>query len=135
PISQVPRASIKVDLPTPGTPETPTRTAPPAWGVNSPNRSRARLRWSGRLDSTRVMARASADRLPATTCAANSSGSGAIRACALRGALPGPVPEVRAELCEQREGTVGDDRAGQEDLGGTHLPQRGHVVGRDDSAD
>jgi hypothetical protein len=35
PVSIVPKASMNVDLPTPGTPVMPTRMACPAWGSSS----------------------------------------------------------------------------------------------------
>ena len=68
-VSWVPSASMKVDLPTPGTPEIPTRTATGRLGPASSavSRSRARARWSGLRDSTRVMACETAARCPART--------------------------------------------------------------------
>src|SRR5690348_4169652 len=63
---------MKVDLPTPGTPEIPIRTAPPACGPSSASSSRASSRWSARVDSTKVMARETELRSPARTPAARS---------------------------------------------------------------
>ena len=52
---------MNVDLPTPGTPEMPTRTAPPTFesgaAAQPASSSRASARWSSRRDSTSVMAR------------------------------------------------------------------------------
>lgn len=67
PVSMVPSASMKVDLPTPGTPVMPTRTAFPACGSSSTSRRWASARWSGRVDSTSVMARAMYAREPSST--------------------------------------------------------------------
>ena len=62
---------MKVDLPTPGTPEMPTRTrraAPVTSGsLSSASSSRAAARWAGLEDSTSVMARETAARLRART--------------------------------------------------------------------
>ena len=64
---------MKVDLPTPGTPEMPTRTAPP--GSSRPSSSRAATRWSARVDSTSVIARETAARRPSRTPSASWSTS------------------------------------------------------------
>src|SRR6185369_9408358 len=68
----------KVDLPTPGTPEMPTRTAPPLLGDSAISNSREAARWSARVDSTRVMARDSAVLDPPSTSAASPAGSGLV---------------------------------------------------------
>lgn len=60
-------ALMKVLLPAPGTPEMPTRTAWVGTLVSSVSSSRASSRWAGRRDSTSVMDRATAERLPART--------------------------------------------------------------------
>ena len=39
-----PKASMKVDLPTPGTPEMPRRVDPPVWGIRRSKRAWARAR-------------------------------------------------------------------------------------------
>mmetsp|Transcript_5907 Transcript_5907/g.14563 ORF Transcript_5907/g.14563 Transcript_5907/m.14563 type:complete len:320 (+) Transcript_5907:251-1210(+) len=65
-----PKASMKVLLPTPGTPEMPSRSAPPVAGISSVSRASAWARWSARVDSTCVIALASARRSPARTPAA-----------------------------------------------------------------
>ena len=62
-----PSASMKVDLPTPGTPEMPIRKARPAEGSSALSSASARWRWSGRVDSSRVMALATARRSPRRT--------------------------------------------------------------------
>src|ERR1043166_1424927 len=59
-----------VDLPTPGVPVMPTRTAPPVCGSRSCTSLRAALWWSARRLSIRVMARASNERSPARMPAA-----------------------------------------------------------------
>ena len=43
-VSREPSASMAVDLPTPGTPVIPTRTAPPVWGITASSRRRAAAR-------------------------------------------------------------------------------------------
>ena len=62
---------MKVDLPTPGTPDMPTRQAFPELGSTRSSSSAALTRWSGRVDSTRVMALASAARSPPMTASAS----------------------------------------------------------------
>ena len=67
---------MKVDLPTPGTPEMPTRTdagRPPS--VSSVSSSRAATRWSARCDSTSVIARETEARLPSRTPATRAATS------------------------------------------------------------
>jgi hypothetical protein len=55
---------MKVDLPAPGAPEMPTRIALPVCGSSAASTCSARAWWSRRVDSTSVMAFASArDRL------------------------------------------------------------------------
>lgn len=61
---------MNVDLPTPGTPVIPTRRAFPACWVSSTSNFCASSRWSGRADSTRVIARAIHARDPSSTPAA-----------------------------------------------------------------
>ena len=65
-VSRVPSASMNVDLPTPGTPEMPTRTAPPGRGrwSSAASSSRAASRCSGADDSTSVIAWETAARRP-----------------------------------------------------------------------
>ncbi len=66
-ISFTPSASMSVDLPEPGTPVMPTRTALPVCERSSRNSSRERWWSSGRRDSTSVIARASSRRSPPRT--------------------------------------------------------------------
>ncbi len=58
PVRWTPSASMNVDLPTPGTPVTPTLLALPDRGVSSTSSRWASSRWSAREDSTSVIARA-----------------------------------------------------------------------------
>lgn len=67
PVSRVPKASMKVDFPTPGTPLIPIRRAFPACGSSAVSNCWARARWSAREDSTSVMARATVARDPSMT--------------------------------------------------------------------
>src|SRR5581483_2363012 len=69
-----PNASMKVLFPTPGTPLTPMRAAPPVAGRRSSSSRCASSSWSGRVDSTSVIAFASARRSPARTPLASASG-------------------------------------------------------------
>jgi hypothetical protein len=57
-----PRVSMKVDLPTPGTPETPIRNAGRAGSGKAVRKASARWRWSARVDSSSVIALATARR-------------------------------------------------------------------------
>ena len=72
-IRNMPKASMKVDLPTPGVPDRPMRSASRPDPASASISAVARARWSARLLSTRVMARASARRSPARTRFARSS--------------------------------------------------------------
>ena len=78
---------MNVDLPTPGEPLMPMRTAPPVSGSSSSSTASASARWSGRVDSARVMARASALRSPARIPSAT--------ALAMVGGSPGTQSEPR----------------------------------------
>src|SRR5262249_4920975 len=69
-----PNASMKVLLPTPGTPLTPIRAARPVCGSSSSRRRCAAFRWSARVLSTSVIAFASARRSPARTFSASAPG-------------------------------------------------------------
>ena len=66
-VSMLPNASMNVDLPTPGTPVMPMRVAFPAYGASCTSSSWASARWSARLDSTSVIARARSARVPPRT--------------------------------------------------------------------
>lgn len=67
PVSRVPKASMKVDFPTPGTPLIPIRRAFPECGSSAVRSCWARARWSARDDSTSVIARATVARDPSMT--------------------------------------------------------------------
>jgi len=88
PVSRVPSASMKVLLPTPGTPEMPTRTALPLSGSTACRTASASARWRGLVLSISVIARASPVRSPTRIAAMWSSGVG-------RGATE--VPRARSE--------------------------------------
>ena len=75
PMSVMPRASMNVDLPTPGTPVMPTRNALPVKGKSLTRSSCASTRWAGAVDSSRVMAREMWVRSPARTPVNSSSTS------------------------------------------------------------
>ena len=62
PIRYKPSASMKVLLPTPGTPLMPRRKALPVCGSSVVSSSSACARWSARVDSSKVMALAMARR-------------------------------------------------------------------------
>jgi hypothetical protein len=64
-------ASMNVDFPAPGTPLIPTRTAEPVDAVSSRIRAPAASRWSARVDSTSVIARAMCARDPERTACAS----------------------------------------------------------------
>src|SRR5690348_8392534 len=115
---------MKVLFPTPGTPLTPTRAAPPVYGRSSSRRRCASRWWSARVLSTRVIAFASARRSPARTPAASVS-------VALR-AEGGITPLDQLEHATRR---LGDLRPRPEDrLHARPLEER-PVARRDDAAD
>src|SRR4051794_18474050 len=136
-VRSTPSWSMKVDLPTPGTPLIPIRRAPPACGNSATSSSWAASRWSPRRDSTSVMARAIARRSPASTPSASPATSGT----AITGGPwwpPRPlscVAEALGQGAQQVLRGVGDDGSGWEDRGGAHLLQGRDVVGRDDPTD
>ena len=70
-ISRRPKRSMKVDLPTPGGPEMPMRMAPPVCGSSRRSAPRPPPGGRRRVDSTSVIARASARRSPRGTAAAS----------------------------------------------------------------
>ena len=63
----MPSASIKVDLPAPGTPVIPTRVDLPVYGNNRWITCCAISKWAAALLSIKVMARDKTIRLPAST--------------------------------------------------------------------
>ena len=74
-VSIEPRASMKVLLPTPGTPVMPTRWASTTCGASSSSNRRASTRWSGLEDSTSVTARPTDARSPLRTPSTSSCGA------------------------------------------------------------
>src|SRR5690242_4804543 len=108
---------MKVDLPTPGTPLMPTRCALPVCGSSSASSCCACSRWSGRVDSTSVIARATAARSPSRTVAAS---------CSMEGGT---------QFLQQLESCFRYHRAGRVDRRGAGLAQRIEVLRRDDAAD
>ena len=114
-VSWVPRASMKVDLPTPGPHEMPTRTAVSAAPAPPRGRpaagARRRLGGSGLLDSTSVIACDSGRPVAAedTVHQRVDVGHGAQESSCC------------SQLGEQVERRLGDDGAGQEHRGRAHL--------------
>src|SRR4051794_4661365 len=90
-VSMVPKASMKVLLPTPGTPVTPTRCAPPACGSTAWRTAWARAWCSGRALSTSVMARERRGRAPLRTPGPSAGGSGALPLSQV--VQPGELPD------------------------------------------
>src|SRR5210317_1667127 len=78
PIRNSPKASIKVDLPTPGTPEMPILRLCPLCGRQRSRSAAACLRCDGWLDSISVMALASARRWPLRSASKSISGTGVL---------------------------------------------------------
>ena len=62
PVKYKPSDSTNVLLPTPGTPDKPSRSARPVCGNKAVSNSSPCARWSARVDSSRVMALAMARR-------------------------------------------------------------------------
>ena len=94
PVSMVPRASSVVDLPTPGGPVRPSRTARPVAGSTACRSARAVRRCSALRDSTSVMARAKTARSPRR------------RASAMAATSPGAGRGIAAPYCGGGEGAV-----------------------------
>src|SRR3954469_2541458 len=140
PVRSTPSWSMKVDLPTPGTPLMPTRRAPPACGSSSTSSSCAFSRWSARRDSTSVIARAITRRFPAST-PSTSAGTSTGRLTSRPPVQKWPflhrsrVAEALGQRPQQLLRRLGDDRARLVDRGGAHLLQGGDVVGRDPPPD
>ena len=120
-----PSASMNVDLPAPGAPLMPTRIAPPVAGSSASSSATASSRWSARVDSTSVIARASARRSPRAHRVGErrSSPSSVTR----RGAR-GPARGSRDAAC-------GMLRARAEDRGHAGVVQEVVVLRRDHAAD
>src|SRR6059036_2326689 len=123
---------MKVLLPTPGTPLTPTRTAPPVCDRRTSSRRCAASWWSRRVLSTSVIALASARRLPARTSAASAS-TGTLRLGADRGIRRGSL--ALADEAQHAAGGLRDRRPGSEDRLHARLLEECMVPRRDDPAD
>src|SRR5262245_2528820 len=135
-----PKASMKVLLPAPGTPLTPTRVACPACGRRSSSRRCAASWWSARTLSTSVIAFASARRSRARTAAASAStsaaggvpaeplGRGGIRRLSSRFERP---PDEREDAARRR----GNRGAGSEDRLHARPCEEFVVLCRNDPAD
>src|SRR5438105_3347241 len=115
---------MKVLFPTPGTPLTPTRAAPPVCGSSSSRRRCASRWWSACVLSTSVIAFASARRSPVRTLAARVS-------VALR-AEGGITPLDELEHATRRLGHLG---AGPEDRLHARALEERPVARRDDATD
>ena len=134
PVSRVPSASMNVDLPTPGTPEMPTRTARPdrdraSRSPSSVSSSRAAARWAACDDSTSVIACETAARRPSripSTSAGTSTGR--------------PWDLISGRSCaESLSSRSSADSAitvpGRNTAAAPISLRRGHVVGRDHPTD
>ena len=99
-----PSSSMNVDLPAPGVPLIPTRTAPPVAGSTASSSGDASARRSGRVDSTSVIDWASARRSPARTRSASASVS------ALTPDRPAPVLTRRPRPAADRRPATGATR-------------------------
>src|SRR5438128_4507674 len=132
PMRYSPSASMNVLLPTPGTPLTPTRTAPLVCGRRTSSRRWAASWWSRRVLSTSVIALASARRLPARTSAASAS-TGTLRLGADRGIRRGPL--ALADECQHAAHGLRDRGSRSEDRLHARLLEKRVVPGRDDPAD
>src|SRR2546427_10456130 len=123
---------MKVLLPTPGTPLTPTRTAPPVCGRSASSRRCVASSWSRRVLSTSVIALASARRLPARTWAASAS-TGTSRLGADRGIRRRPL--ALADEPQHAARGLRDRRPGSEDRFHARLLEERMVPRRDDPTD
>src|SRR5436190_22032536 len=112
---------MNVDLPAPGAPEMPTRMELPARGSTSASNASASARWSARVDSTSVIARANARRSPSITCFESS--------LMLVRSVSGVAQETDDLGCGLRD--VG---AGSEDRGDARFPQLVVVLHGDHAA-
>src|SRR5574343_755164 len=139
PISQTPSASMKVDLPAPGTPEMPIRIALPVCGSNAVSTCWARCWWSARVDSTSVIALASARRWPAST-PSTSWRSASDRRLARIGASSSFI-RLAARLADffqhalgriLNAGTRAEDGLGTSSVEGIVILRRNHTAGEDD---
>ena len=130
---------MKVDLPTPGTPETPTpqRRLAPAPAARS-SRASARRRWSARVDSSRVIALATARRwrspLRRRDRRRTGSWSAARQRCHRRAAVQCAASRL-ANLLEDVLGARRDRRARPVDALDAGVVEEVVVLRRDHAAD
>ena len=95
---------MNVDLPTPGTPVIPTRCAAAGVGQQPGRAAPGRARWcSGWVDSTSVIARPSAVRLPASTPSRRRRSAGST----VDGVAPRRRPSRRGRQRAERDGATG----------------------------
>src|SRR5574343_272716 len=139
PISQTPSASMKVDLPAPGTPEMPIRIALPVCGSNAVSTCWARCWWSARVASISVIALASARRWPAST-PSTSWRSASDRRLARIGASSSFI-RLAARVADFFQhslgrildaGTRAEDGLGTSSVEGIVILRRNHTAGEDD---
>ena len=132
---------MNVDLPTPGTPLMPMRSAPPVCGSSSASSCCACSRWSARRDSTSVIARATAARRPGphpvgqlAASRSRPTSSGDFRVSGDQS------PSTRSRSCAASRSVSfssisiaasRDDGAGREDRGRAGRAQRVEVLRRD----
>ena len=127
----VPSASMKVDLPTPGTPVMPTRWRCPRRGMQVQRAARcARSRWSARVDSTRVIARGNGRAVAGADPVGQS-----VSIDRSRHRPQSSYPSRSASLSQQLDRGLGDHRARREDRRGAGRVQLVEVLGRDHAAD
>src|SRR5688572_4240243 len=133
---------MKVDLPTPGAPLMPTRNESPLLGSSASSSAPASRRCPGSVDSTSVIAFASALRSRASTPRTSAACSPACGAAggslgmlnALRGA-DALAAARRADLAQHLLRAIGDRRAGTEYAADAGLLEERVVLRRDDAAD
>src|SRR6185295_11834134 len=124
---------MNVDLPTPGAPLIPTRSDSPARGSSASSSASASRRCSGSVDSTSVIALASARRSRSSTLRASAAGSfgifndsgSASALAAVRG----------ADLAQHFLRAVGNRGARTEDAAHARLLEERVVLRRDHAAD
>src|SRR5262245_43604346 len=106
--SDRPKRSMKVDLPTPGTPVMPSRTDLPVCGNTAASNASARSRWSVRVDSISVMAWASARRSPASNGARRGSALSNLATWALMGLSGLSAPPVERQQRHDAGNRIGN---------------------------
>src|SRR6185503_1253564 len=124
---------MKVDLPTPGAPLMPTRSDSPLFGSSASSSAAASRRCSGKVDSTSVIALASARRSRSSTLRASAAGSlGIFKDSGSADALAAARGADRAQHFLR---AIGDRCAGTEDAADAGLLEECVVLSRDDPAD